>query len=326
MKLGIIGHFSDNLDEGVRNVGKSMFKEISKKDNIYSKKIEINSVINWLKLIQFNPDILHFFLTPTSIGIIIAKIMCFFSHSKCIISAIHPNVKNLKVLKFFKPDLILVQTKKSEEFFKSLGFRTDYLLNGTDIEKFRPFDDENKNKLKKKYGVPNTKFIILHLASLKRERNLEIFKLLQENDANQVIIIGRENEKYDEELVKELRESNCEVWIKHFPQVEEIYNIADCYIFPTLDNKACIESPLSILEAMACNLPIITTNFGSIPEIFDKSDEIIFVNNEQEIIDAVEKIKENTELNTRKLIIKYSLENIVQNTILIYENMLNDVK
>lgn len=325
MKICIIGHFSDDLDEGVRNVAKSMLKEISNKNNIYVKKIEITSLTNFLQLFKFKPDILHFFLTPSTRGLIIAKIISlFYIKSKCIISAIHPNVKNSKILKYFKPNLILVQTKKTEEFFKNLGFCTDYLLNGTDIDKFRPFDKENKNFLKKKYGIPNNKFIILHLASLKRERNLEVFKLLQKDESNQVIIIGRENENYDNELVKQLRKSGCEVWIKHFPKIEEIYNIADCYIFPTLDSKACIESPLSILEAMACNLPIITTSFGSIPEVFNERNDLMFVKNEHEIIDTIKRLKMNNKgnVNTRKLIIEYSLENIVQNTILIYEKIL----
>ena len=106
------------------------------------------------------------------------------------------------------------------------------------------------------------------MASMQKERNLDIFKTIQKDDGYQVVIVGRETEIADKQLMRELQEAGCLVWIKHFSNIEDIYNLADCYVFPTIQEKACIESPLSVLEAMACNLPVVTTRFGALASIF----------------------------------------------------------
>ena len=66
--------------------------------------------------------------------------------------------------------------------------------------------------------------------------------------------------------------------------IEELYNIADYYLFPVIRNDAAIETPLSVLEAMACNIPIITTAFGSLPDQFSEDDNFYFVNSIDEAI------------------------------------------
>ena len=324
MKICLVGHFKSDLDEGVRSVAKSIAKELENTDMII-KKIDINSISNWKNIIDFNPDIIHFILTPTLSGLLVAKLISILSSkSKIIISAIHPSVPQWNILKFLKPDLTLVQSSKSNLIFKSIGFETNFMYNGIDIEKFKPVNDNEKKELRKKYKVPLDKFVILHLASLKRERNLDVFKKIQKEPGNHVIIIGRENEIIDEDLASELEESGCEVWIKHFQNIEEIYNLSDCYIFPTIDDNACIETPLSVLESMACNLPVITTKFGAIPDLFNECNGLFYVTEENEIFTFINKIRnENIEIGTRNEVSIYSLENMANNLVNIYTDLLN---
>lgn len=322
MKLCLVGHFNSNLDEGVRIVGKSISKELEKYD-IKIKNVDISSILNWRDIIYFNPDIIHFLLTPTIKGLLIAKFISTFApKAKIIVSALHPSVPQCKILKFLKPDLILVQSMKSNILFRSIGFTTKFVYNGVDIEKFKPVDGHKRAELRKKYKISDDKFILLHLASLKRERNLDILKKIQ-TESNQVLIIGRENESIDDELVAELEECGCLVWIKHFQNIEEIYNLSDCYIFPTIDSKACIETPLSILEAMACNLPVITTKFGAIPDLFNESNGFFYINQENDIIKLIEDIKNNKiQIDNRKKVYPYSWDNIIIKMVNIYGKLL----
>ncbi len=324
MRICVVGHFKDNLDEGVRIVGRSIFKMLENED-IDLKKVDINSISNWKDIIKFNPDIIHFILAPTVNGLIIAKLISILSlKSKIIISAVQPAVPQWNILKFLRPDLMLVQSSKSELVFKSIDFKTKFMYNGIDTEKFKPATDKEKKGLREKYKVPLDKFVVLHLASLKRERNLDIFKKIQKEQDNHVIIIGRENENIDEELVLELEESGCEVWIKHFQNIEDIYNLSDCYIFPTVDNRACIETPLSVLESMACNLPVITTKFGAIPDLFDEGNGLFYINGENEISTFIDKFRnENIEIKTRNDALTYSMENVANNLMGIYKDLLN---
>lgn len=310
MKVCLVGHFNDDLDEGVRNVGKSIAKELENQ-GIEVKRINFSSSLCWKEINEYHPDIIHFVLSPTLIGIVFAKLISLMNcRSKTLISAVHSAVPKWRLLKLFKPDLVLVQSEDTEKIFDSIGFKTKFLPNGVDIEKFKPVNLKTKYKLREKFGIPLDKFVILHLASLTSERNLDVLISSQEREENQVLIIGRENENYDKEIVNKLQKAGCIVWVKHFSRIEEIYNLSDCYVFPTINKRACIETPLSVLEAMSCNIPIVTTKFGSLSRILSHSEGVFFVENNKDFSDCIELIK-NREVRTREKIINYSWKNVV---------------
>ena len=324
MRVSLVGHFADSLDEGVRKVGKRMAKELESR-GVEVKKINIASVTHWKEIRNFRSDIIHFILSPTLSGLMITKfVSLLYPKAKTIISAIHPAIPNWKALKLFSPNLVLVQSEESERLFRSIGFQTESLPNGVDINKFKPIDIKTKERLRDKYGVSHDKFLILHLASLKKERNLDIFKEIQQREGNQVIIVGRENESIDKQVASELQEAGCTVWIKHFPNIEEIYNLSDCYMFPVINKKACIEMPLSVLEAMACNLPVITTKFGALPRMFGDGDGLFFVEKEEDFYKGLEEVKNGAmEIKTRDKVLLYSWEDIMERLERIYNELLH---
>lgn len=323
MKICLIGHFTDDLDEGVRIVGKCMAKELER-FGIEIMKINISSVFSWKKISNFNPDVIHFVMSPTLMGLVIAKfISILHSNKKIIISAIHPSIPNWKLLRILKPDLVLVQSDESKKIFEYVGFRTKLLSNGVDINKFKPINIKLKHELRDKFGLPQNQFIILHLASLKKERNLNVFKKIQMQEGNQIVIIGRENEIADNQVISDLRDAGCIIWIKHFPKIEEIYNMSDCYIFPTINKKACIEMPLSVLESMACNSPVITTKFGGITKVFESGGGLFFTENIEDTYEAIDMIKtQKIEITTREKVLPYSWTNIIKRLELFYDELL----
>jgi glycosyltransferase involved in cell wall biosynthesis len=269
LKVCLVGHFVKNPDEGVRNVTNHIAHGLER-NGVEVRKINISSFASWREIKVFNPDVIHYILSPTFIGFINTKFLSFMqSNAKSVISAVHTAIPNWKFLSLFRSDIVLIQSYESEKVFKSIGCQTFFLPNGVDINKFKSIDDKTKQKLIKKYDIPSDKFIILHLASLKKERNLGIFSNLQQYEDNQVVIVGRAGEKMDEKVFRELKNAGCIVWTGYFPNLEEIYTLSDCYVFPTIDKKACIETPLSVLEAMSCDLPVITTKFGALHRLFE---------------------------------------------------------
>jgi len=64
---------------------------------------------------------------------------------------------------------------------------------------------------------------------------------------------------------------------RYIKKIEEIYQLSDCYIFPITFEGGGISILLSVLEAMACNLPVVTTKFGGLPAIFKGGDLYLLI-------------------------------------------------
>lgn len=321
----MVGHFVESPDEGVRKVSHCLAQELPPKYEVLT--LNISNPGSWAKIITFHPDIIHYILSPTTAGLIASKLFSLLGpKAKTIISAIHPdNLPQAKWLSLLRPGLILVQSLESEEMFRSLGYETCFLTNGVDTKKFVPVSDGQKRALRRKYGILEDKIVILHVASLKGQRNLEVLEKLQLLGSQyQVIIVGRPSERRDERLATGLKEAGCLVWTQYFSKIEEIYALADCYVFPTPpgNKRVCIETPLSVLEAMSCNLPVITTKFGALPRIFEAGDGFIFTEKEKDFFSGIKKIRNgDLEVKTREKVLPYSWENIGQKLEQIYERL-----
>jgi len=323
MKVSLLGHFDEDHDEGVRIIGRELARQLDLA-GIEVLTIDITRRDRWREIRKFQPDILHFVMSPTVAGLLAARLISLLNpKAKTVISAVHPYIPGWRILKWLRPDITLIQSFKSEMLFESVGFRSTFFPNGVDYTRFSPLLPEEKQKLKETYEFGEDDFIVLHLASLKEERNLGVFSSLQRSKNCQVLIIGREGENYDRGAVDELQDAGCKVWIKHFPNIEEIYKMADCYIFPTIEQTACIEAPLSVMEAMACNLPVITTPFGSLPWLFSEGDGLFFIESDEEIYHVLDLLQRRIiTVKTREKVFPYSWDVIIPRLEEIYVSLL----
>jgi glycosyltransferase involved in cell wall biosynthesis len=294
------------------------------KNGIEVREVDISSKKILRDIRSFKPDIVHFVLSPTTIGILSAKFLASINPGvKSIVSAVHPSLIDSRLLGLFKPDMVLAQSNRSARLLDKLGFDVKILTNGVDIERFRPVDEETKKNLRGFYGIGRDEFVVLHVGPMKRKRNLGVLAEIQKSGYAQVLVVGREGERIDNALVRRLEETGCIVWIRHFPNIENIYQISDFYVFPTLNEKACIETPLSVLEAMACNLPIISTRFGALTEMFSEGDGVHFLASNQGVVEVLGRAKISNEITaTRDKVISYSWSEIVRKLEGIYDELL----
>ena len=328
MKICLLGEYSGNLDEGMRKVSFYFSEELKKRHQVIT--LDLKSVFTtyfWRTIKNINPEIVHYIHGSSIKSFGLLKAVSLHSRdTKTVLSMMHTTFSHLSELfiPFIKPDLILTQSLATENTFKRLRCETQFLpCAGVDIKKFTPIIAKKKEELREKYGVDKGKFVILHVGSIKKGRNVHLLEKLQRNDI-QVIIVGAISTGIDRGLLQRLMKSGCLVWDKYFERIEEVYAISDCYMFPTPPaNKInSIELPLSVLEAMACNLPVISTKFGALPRVFEGGDGLIFVDAEEEFINAVEKVK-NADINikTRDKVLPYSWENVVGGLEGIYEEL-----
>jgi glycosyltransferase involved in cell wall biosynthesis len=112
----------------------------------------------------------------------------------------------------------------------------------------------------------------------------------------------------------DLTKGGCTIWRKYIKTIQEIYQLSDLYVFPVQDRLGSIETPLSVLEAMSCNLPVITTRFGGLTRMFNEGDGLHFVYSGSQIPELIDGIRSNdaerSNVHTREKVMPYSWRNI----------------
>jgi len=329
MRICLLGEYSGDFDEGMRNVSSHFAEELTKEHQVLTS--DLRNVFTkefWKSIKKFSPDIIHYVHGPSIKSFLLLKMLSLYCRdAKTVMSAMHPGFSFLskRSIPLFKPNLILIQSSNTEEIFKMLEIKTKFLPSGVDVERFKPVMTKTKEELREKYGIDKDKFVILHVGSVKEGRNIQLLEKLQTGD-NQGVIVGAVSTGTEKNLIPQLKKSGCLVWTKYIENVEELYELSDCYIFPTppQNRSNAIEMPLSVLEAMSCNLPVITTRFGALPRVFKEGDGLFFAEGEEEFINALKEIENGVNVKTREKVLPYSWENVGKKLEETYYNLIGD--
>ena len=202
--------------------------------------------------------------------------------------------------------------------------KVEILHNCIDINKFRPIEknDQNIAKLKYKYKLQNGDFVLVFTGRLTEEKGvdilLEVMKKLPWN--TKAIIAGSfiydedVSTKFQDKLHRIARELGDRVIFTGYIQQDDlpyIYNLADVAVLPSMWDEP---AGLTNIEAMACGLPVITTDAGGIPEyvgdsIIVKRDKYIVEHITTEIYELMankEKLHNLCECNRKHVIHNFS--------------------
>jgi glycosyltransferase involved in cell wall biosynthesis len=332
MRVCFLGEFSNRRDEGYRNVIQNTSELIGRKAetiSISTKPLKLGQVVS--KVREFRPDIIHYFTAPTLSSLMVTRAAKIASGNgtKTIVSSLHPNgfrmVRNplaRSAASLIKPDLMITQNAEFDGMVKALGYKTAELPNGVDTERFRPVPPEEKLALRSKYGLDRDKKIILHVGHMMGCRGLQVFPGIMDTNPNvQVVIVGSTYFKPENELMDKLEKSSCIVWRKYFDHIEELYQLADVYAFP-VETDRCLFMPLSIIEAMSCNLPVVTTNFESLGKFYDGCSGLHIAKNMDEFVHLIDNSVKDPEANTREAVVDHTWTSISDRLLQMYDQVL----
>jgi glycosyltransferase involved in cell wall biosynthesis len=287
MRIGLIGHVSTRPVEGLRRVVAELSAGLARHADVLVVDIRDPGALGRLR--KFHPDTIHAVTGPfTILSLVEMRLLSAVLRPKgFVMSALQYTVRPLSITStVFTPDLVLVQSERSRIKAEKTGWRSRFIVNGVDTERFCPSTEEEKKEIRQRMGYPPEGELLLHVGPPKYERNVD-WLLDVDSRRRTILVISRPGDRGDPELISHLTDRGVLVDDRYQPRIEEIYRMSDGLLFPATDIRSCIETPLSVLEACACNLPIVTTRFGSLPTLLEGVVGVEFSNSREEWSRAV---------------------------------------
>ncbi|KKR21332.1 MAG: hypothetical protein UT48_C0010G0080 [Parcubacteria group bacterium GW2011_GWE2_39_37] len=237
---------------------------------------------------RFKPDIIH---SHTSFGVGWEAIFCakilkiplvgthhtFFDHYLKHINLDFEIVKKLSwkfFIAYFKYcDLLLSPSQALKDEFKKKGMNKpiEVIFNPTDIDFFIPPENEEyKKSLKQKYGIVDKS--IIYMGRLSYEKSIDqvisAFAIVNKKKPQvKLMILGDGPEKTIlEKLSAQLDLQHSVEFIGRYNHDQALIDLLNANdIFVTASKSENL--PVSLLEAMACGLPIVAVDERGIPEV-----------------------------------------------------------
>lgn len=261
----------------------------------YFKKLAINKA---LKRMRFKPDVAygHFWWCGWMLYEYAKKnsIPLFVATGESIISQMFTISLNQKPFYEYVSGVICVSSKNKEESI-SLGLTTKEKCmlapNSINNKLFKVLD---KEECRKKLNLPQNVFIVIFVGWFKNVKGPKrVAKALDDittGDDVYSLFIGGEGP--DDPQCKNILFKGR---LTH-DQVPIYLNAADVFVLPTLNEGCCN----SIVEAMACGLPIISSNLPFNWDILNENNSIMIdPNNYDEIKNAIIKLRDDRDLRQR---------------------------
>ena len=136
--------------------------------------------------------------------------------------------------------------------------------NFIDFDRFRPVDKDHF----KKAIAPNGEHILIHTSNFRKVKRVQdviyVFKKILDRVPCKLMLIGDGPQRiHMEELCRELHVCEHTRFLGKQDAIEELLAVADIFILPSANESF----GLAALEAMACEVPVISSNIGGLPEV-----------------------------------------------------------
>jgi N-acetyl-alpha-D-glucosaminyl L-malate synthase BshA len=153
--------------------------------------------------------------------------------------------------------------KQTLEHFKITN-EIKVIPNFIDLEKFK----KQKKDHFKKAICPNGESLIVHTSNFRKIKRIPdvvtVFNNIHKEIPSKLLMIGDGPERTDaENQCRELGINDAVRFLGKLEAVEEVLSVADLFLMPSEAESF----GLAALEAMACEVPVISTNVGGLPEL-----------------------------------------------------------
>lgn len=176
-----------------------------------------------------------------------------------------------------RADAFAAITDEAMEELTGAGVRPEVILrvpNGVDTRRFRPAREAEKVSLRRKLGIPESCWVVTYTGRLVSYKGLPMLlrawqELRRRRDGVKLLLVGTgglDTHNCEDELRTFVNAEGLEDSVSFTGSVDnvaEYLQASDVFAFPT-ENDAF---PSSLVEAMSCRLPVVTTPVGAIKTI-----------------------------------------------------------
>ncbi len=159
-----------------------------------------------------------------------------------------------------------VSQSLKEETYKYFKIEKDIhvIPNFVDIQRFQYTNKEHFKKML----APSGERILAHVSNFRKVKRVEdvvrIFAKVKDTIPSKLLMIGDGPERqHAEDLCRALHIDHDTRFLGKQENIDEILSITDLFLLPSETESF----GLSALEAMACGVPVVSTNSGGLPEI-----------------------------------------------------------
>lgn len=312
MKINLIGQsFDKNSGQGIYRYSSELFERLQNKNLEVVKNIKGD-----IDHVQ-QPELIWKALFKKNVITTFHDIMPFFNNERKFL---------FRVFFYFSSLLASIKSKKiiavsqctKKDIIKYFPFTKNKIIviyEGVDKNEFYRIKNKKKNKI----------FTIGYIGGLGKRKNIEFILKLAEKMKNERVlfkIAGKGSDK--ERLLKisqELELKNI-VFVGFIldEKINEFYNSLDLFIFPSLYEGF----GLPVVEAMACGIPCLISDRGSLPEIIGNAGKVIDIDNlltTTVIIKSLIKNKRGLKRSIKRANY-FNWDKTIKDTIKVYEKIL----
>ncbi len=205
-----------------------------------------------------------------------------------------------------RPDVFVTMTDFQKAWAKkfALGIQVEKIPNGVDLEKFKPVGK------KFNHGLPGK--VVLSVSALTAPKRVDLIIRAVAKTNLSLLIVGDGPLKPElENLGKEFLPNRFKIFSADYQLMPEIYRSADTFVFVAYERESF---GIVLLEAMASNLPIVTSDDPIRREIVGEAGLFVDATNPD---DFAIKLTQNQKVDTVKQAEKFSWDKIAK----AYENL-----
>lgn len=234
------------------------------------------------------------------------------------------------ILRLFFNRVVVVTDKLLPNFPQK---KRRVIRNGLDLSRFRA-DTRQRETVRRNYGITNDQILVATVGRLSKEKNQDLLiraalRIAPYQPKLRFLIAGSGPEEAKlKELIRQKGGENNIIMAGQVDDIAPLYQAMDIFVLCSLTEGV----PLTILEAMAARVPVITTRVGGIPEIIDDNRSGILINSEDETALA-EKIGDLCRHETKRLALtdqafidvsqKFSMDKMIEEYRKVYNEILS---